>query len=48
MTFAGVDGCNIPMKYPSDGNEGREEYYNLKTFCSIVMMGIVGADYKFL
>ena len=46
--FGGVDGCHISMKCPSGGNEARKEYYNFKNFYSIVMMGIVGADYKFL
>ena len=36
------------MKYPSGENEARKEYYNFKNFCSIVRMGIVGADYKLL
>ena len=26
--FGGVDGCHIPMKCPSGGNEARKEYYN--------------------
>ena len=38
--FGGVDGCHIPMKCPSGGNEARKEYYNFKNFYSIVMMGI--------
>ena len=46
--FGGVDGCHIPMKCSSGGNEARKEYFNLKMFCSIVMMGIAGVDYKFL
>ena len=46
--FGGVDGCHIPMKCPSGGNEARKEYYNFKNSYSIVMMGIAGADYKFL
>ena len=46
--FGGVDGCHIPMKCPSGRNEVRKEYYNFKNFYSILMMGIVGADYKFL
>ena len=41
--FGGVDGCHFPTK-----GEARKEYYNFKNFCSIVMMGIAGADYKFL
>ena len=43
-----MDGCHIPMKYPSGGNEARKEYYNFKNFYYIVMMSIVGADYMIL
>ena len=46
--FCGVDGCHIALKCPHGGNEARKEYYNFKNFYSVVMMGIVGADYKFL
>ena len=46
--FGGVDGCHIPLKCPHGGNEARKEYYNFKNFYSVVMMGIVGADYRFL
>ena len=38
----------IPLKCPHGGNEARKEYYNFKNFYSIVMMGVVGADYKIL
>ena len=46
--IGGVDGCHIPLKCPHGGNEARKEYYNFKKFYSLVMMGIVGADYRFL
>ena len=46
--FAGIGGCHIPIKCPRGGNEARKEYYNLKNFYSMVMMGIVAADYRFL
>ena len=46
--FDGIDGCHIPIKWPQGGNEARKEYYNFKNFYSIVMMGIVAADYRFL
>ena len=46
--FGGVDGCHIPLKCPHGGIETRKEYYNFKNFYSVVMMGIVGADYQFL
>ena len=46
--FGGVDGCHIPMKCPSGGNKARKEYYNFKNSYSIVMMGVAGADNKFL
>ena len=46
--FGGTDGCHIPIKFSHGGNEARKEYYNLKNFYYIVMMGIVAADYRFL
>ena len=46
--FGGIDDCHIPIKCPHDGNEVRIEYYNFKNFYSIVIMGIVTADYRFL
>ena len=46
--FGGFDGCNIPLKCPHGGNEARKECYNFKNFYSVVMMGIIGADYRFL
>ena len=46
--FGGVDGWYILIKCPRGGNEARNEYYNFKYFYSIVLIGIVGADYKFL
>ena len=46
--FGGVDGWYILIKCPRGGNEARNEYYNFKYFYSIVLISIVGADYKFL
>ena len=46
--FGGIDGCHIPLKCPHGSNEARKEYYNFKKFYSVVMMRIVGADYRFL
>ena len=46
--FGGIDGCRIPIKCPHGGNEARKEYYNFKNFYSIVMLGIIAADYRFL
>ena len=45
--FGGIDGCHIPIKCPQ-GGKACKEYYNFKIFYSIVMMGIVAADYRFL
>ena len=44
--FGGVDGCRIPLRCPHGGNEARTEYYKFNNFYSVVMMGIVGADYQ--
>ena len=46
--FGGIDGCHIPLKCPHGSNEARKEYYNFNNFYSVVMMRIVGADYRFL
>ena len=46
--FDRVDGCHIPLKLPYGGNEARKECNNFKNFYSVVMMGMVGADYRFL
>ena len=44
----GVGRCHIPMKCPRVGNEVRKKHYNFKKFYSIVTIGIVGTDVKFL
>ena len=46
--FGGIDGCHTATKCPHGGDEARKEYYNFKKFYSIVIMGIVAADYIFL
>ena len=46
--FGGIVGCHIPIKCPHGGNEARKEYCKFKNFYSIIMMGIVAADYRFL
>ena len=43
-----MNGSHVPMKCLSGRNEARKEYYIFKNNYSIVMMGIVGADYKVL
>ena len=47
-TLGGVDDCHIPLNCPHGGNEARKEYYNVKNFYSVVIMGIASADYQFL
>ena len=46
--LGGVDSCHIPIKFPRGRSEGRKENYNFKSFCSLVMTGMIGADYKIL
>ena len=46
--FGGVYGCHIPIKFPFGSNEARKEYYNFKNAYSIVIMGIVAIDHRFL
>ena len=39
-SYAAVDGCHIPIKYPPGGAESRKGYCNFKNFYSIVLMGV--------
>ena len=43
-----VDGCHIPIKCPPGGPESRKEYYNFKNFYSVIMMGMVDSNYRFI
>ena len=46
--YAAVDGCHIPIKCPSGGQEAAKEYHNFKNLYSIVLMGMVDAKYCFI
>ena len=46
--WAAVDGCHIPIKCPPGGPESRKEYYNFKNFYSVIMMGLVDSNYRFI
>ena len=43
-----VDGCYIPIKCLHSANKKPKKCYSFKSFYSIVMMSIAGADYNFL
>ena len=46
--WAAIDGCHIPLKCPDGGLAACKEYHNFKNFYSIVLMGIVDAQYRFI
>ena len=46
--WSAVDGCHIPIKCPPGGPESRKEYYNFKNFYSVIMMGMVDSNYRFI
>ena len=46
--YAAIDGCHISIKCPPGGAEARKEYYNFKNFYSLIMMGIIDSQYRFL
>lgn len=46
--WAAVDGCHVPIKCPPGGPESRKEYYNFKNFYSVIMMGLVDSNYRFI
>ena len=46
--FGAIDGCHLPIKCPPGSQEAAKEYRNFKIFYSIVLMGIVDSNYKFI
>ena len=48
FSWCAVDGCHIPIKCPSGGQEACREYHNFKNFYSIVLMSMVDAKYRFV
>ena len=46
--FAAIDGSNLPIKCPSGGQEVMKQYYNFKNLYSVVLLGIVDANYIFI
>ena len=46
--WSAIDGCHIPIKCPPGGLQSCKEYHNLKNFYSVVMMGIVDSNYRFM
>lgn len=46
--WSALDGCHIPIKCPPGGLQSCKEYYNFKNFYSIVMMGMVDSNYRFM
>ena len=46
--WSAIDGCHIPIKCPPGGLESSKEYHNFKNFYSIILMGMVDAQYRFV
>ena len=46
--WSAIDGCHISIKCPPGGLQSSKEYHNFKNFYSIVLMGMVGAKYRFI
>ena len=42
------DGSHLPIKCPSGGQEAKKQQYNFKNFCSVVLLGLVDANYRFI
>ena len=45
--WCAVDGCHLPIKCPP-GPFAAKEYHNFKNFYSIVLIGMVDANYRFV
>ena len=46
--FAAIDGSHLPIKCPSGRQEAMKQYYNFKKFYSVVLLGLVDANYRFI
>lgn len=46
--WSAIDCCHIPVKCPLGDLQSCKEYYNFKNFYSIVMMGMVDLNYRFV
>ena len=46
--FAAIDGNHLPIKCPSGRQEAMKQYYNFKNFYSVVLLGLVDANYRFI
>ena len=45
--WCAVDGCHLPIKRPP-GPFAAKEYHNFKNFYSIVLIGMVDTNYRFV
>ena len=46
--FAAIDGSHLPIKCHSGGQEVMKQYYNFKNFYSVVLLGLVDANHRFI
>ena len=46
--FAAADGSHLPITCPHGGTQAMKQYFNFKGFYSIVLMGLVDSEYRFV
>ena len=46
--FAAIDGSHLLIKFPIGGEEAMKQSYNLKNFYSVVLLGLIDANYRFI
>lgn len=46
--WAAIDGCHISIKCPPGGLQYSKEYHNFKNIYSVVLMGLVDSNYRFI
>ena len=46
--FAAIDGSHLHIKCPSGRQEALKQYCNFKNFHSVVLLGLVDANYRFI
>ena len=44
--FVAIDGSHLPIKCSSGGQEAIKQYYNFKNFYSVVLLGLIDANFR--
>ena len=48
FAFSAIDGSHLPTKCPPGGPQAMKQYHNFKNFYSIILLGLVDPNYRFI